>query len=271
MVAMSAETEQRALEILEAPMTALAFADHFWPDRTDRPPGKRALGGHAMLRRFVDSGSVRRIEGSSPSSDLFVASNAAFEGRNGAPPASDQPEEGELEYEDGYAVRVRKEVLGPIAMPPPPQPRRPPQQQPAPQYAPQPQPIPQQHAQVPTPPQATREQIYEQFCAWTTATLPEVQAIKTLLSEAFNWRRLDGSPIYEWEEREDICEEAQARMQAHVVGMYWWYKKLGWGPPILWLDQLERRLSAPPPPPRALARGPSPRSPMHRGYAPISG
>lgn len=252
---LSPESVDRAIEFLRFPREAHELADYLFPDRVDRDLTARRRSGHSSGRDLIEQGlAVRQGDGryvlavQQPQEPIFE------------PPA----EEGELEVEDGQVVRVRREVLGPVALPPPPPQARP--QQSAHAFSPPPPPPPQQAAPQYAPPQQapqpTREEIHQQYLRWNAATLPELRAINTLLAEVYDWRRSDGTWLDEWE-HERARQESSDRLRAYMVDVYWWFRRLGGDP---W-PSLER-LSAPPsPPPRAPTRSPSPRSPR-ASYAP---
>jgi hypothetical protein len=59
---LSPEYIARVTAILTRPMTALEFADLFWPERVKRKPGIRSIGGHALLNALVRNGLVKRVK-----------------------------------------------------------------------------------------------------------------------------------------------------------------------------------------------------------------
>jgi len=224
-VSMSPETEQRALDLLQVPTSALAFADQFWPAKTNRPPGKRSLAGHATLRRLIESGLVRRIEGPTPSADLFVASDASPEGF-----ADELPPELQMDPRTGQVVEVQRRAVGRIANGAEQQPEgeihvdpvtgmmtrvqvigR--AQVPAPAQAPAP-PAPQAPPAQPPPAQPSWEQTvahqYAQIQAWCGAWLPEAQEISAMIREVLYSSRLD-----DWE-RAEKTERAQERLRRFI-------------------------------------------------------
>src|SRR5271166_976824 len=68
----------RAIRILKHPMTALEFADAFWPDRiNDRrrsrsKPGSRSRAGHALLHALTARGIVCRSDNGDSKSATFA-------------------------------------------------------------------------------------------------------------------------------------------------------------------------------------------------------
>ena len=65
---LSPDAIARVTYILSRPMTALEFADAYWPDRVKRKPGVRSRGGHALLNTLVRvrKGLVRRKKSRTP-------------------------------------------------------------------------------------------------------------------------------------------------------------------------------------------------------------
>lgn len=74
---LSPEHVAKVTAVLTRPMTALEFADLFWPDRVKKvkQPGKRSRAGHALLNMLVRRGLVRRKK-SSKGTVTFVLANA---------------------------------------------------------------------------------------------------------------------------------------------------------------------------------------------------
>lgn len=67
----------RVTYILSRPMTALEFADAYWPERVKRKPGVRSRGGHALLNALARKGLVRRRKSDKPDiPDTFVLAYA---------------------------------------------------------------------------------------------------------------------------------------------------------------------------------------------------
>lgn len=81
-IRLSASDALRAAHILKKPVTALEFADAFWPDRAnDRRrsrarPSSRSRAGHALLRGLIEQGIVRRNSSGDPKHDTFVVATA---------------------------------------------------------------------------------------------------------------------------------------------------------------------------------------------------
>jgi len=73
---LSPEYIARVTAILTKPMTALEFADIFWPNRVKRKPGIRSRAGHALLNPLVRQGLVRRKENKKGTPDTFVLASA---------------------------------------------------------------------------------------------------------------------------------------------------------------------------------------------------
>ena len=188
------EDAQRALAALSRPLKAHELADAALPDRADRPLTARKHSGHAIGRDLVERGwAVKNADGT------YIAASLA----EPMPQEPETAEETPLEYEDGYAVRVRREYLGPIAVPPP---QRQPPQQPVPQpqepqqLAPQalqllerfkewwsqqqtpPQPMPQ--APTPQAPAPQQPDPWAQMAAWLhRAHRPEIERKRALQAE----------------------------------------------------------------------------------------
>lgn len=74
---LSPDAIARVTYILSRPMTALQFADAYWPDRVKRKPGVRSRGGHALLNVLIHKGLVRRKKSDKPDiQDTFVLASA---------------------------------------------------------------------------------------------------------------------------------------------------------------------------------------------------
>ncbi len=70
---LSPDALARVTYILSRPMTALQFADAYWPDRVKRKPGVRSRGGHALLNVLIHKGLVRRKKSDKPDiPDTFI-------------------------------------------------------------------------------------------------------------------------------------------------------------------------------------------------------
>ena len=63
---LSPEHVAKVTAVLTRPMTALEFADLFWPERVKKvkQPGRRSRAGHALLNMLVRRGLVRRKKSS---------------------------------------------------------------------------------------------------------------------------------------------------------------------------------------------------------------
>ena len=74
---LSPEHVAKVTAVLTRPMTAIEFADLFWPERVKKvkQPGKRSRAGHALLNMLVRRGLVRRKK-SSKGMVTFVLANA---------------------------------------------------------------------------------------------------------------------------------------------------------------------------------------------------
>ena len=71
----------RVTSILTRPMTAIEFADLFWPERVKkRKTSQRSQGGHALLNTLVRQGLVRRKKNKNGTPDTFVL-RRSFDGR----------------------------------------------------------------------------------------------------------------------------------------------------------------------------------------------
>jgi hypothetical protein len=73
---LSPEYIARVTAILTRPMTALEFADAFWPNRVKRKPGIRSRAGHALLNALVRQGLARRKKSKKGTQDTFVLAGA---------------------------------------------------------------------------------------------------------------------------------------------------------------------------------------------------
>ncbi len=74
---LSPDAIARVTYILSRPMTALQFADAYWPDRVKRKPGVRSRGGHALLNVLIHKGLVRRKKSDKPDiPDTFIHASA---------------------------------------------------------------------------------------------------------------------------------------------------------------------------------------------------
>jgi hypothetical protein len=73
---LSPEHVAKVTAVLTRPMTALEFADLFWPDRVKKvkQPGKRSRAGHALLNMLVRRGLVRRKKSSKGTVTFVLAS-----------------------------------------------------------------------------------------------------------------------------------------------------------------------------------------------------
>jgi len=78
---LSPEYIARVTDILTRPMTAIEFADLFWPERVKKvkQPGKRSRAGHALLNTLARGGIVQRKKNKNGAPDTFVVASAQRE------------------------------------------------------------------------------------------------------------------------------------------------------------------------------------------------
>jgi hypothetical protein len=97
----------RATDILKKPVTALEFADAFWPDRVhDRrrkraAPSSRSRAGHAILRGLMSRGIARRNSSGDSKRDTFSVVDA---------PVVNKPRDGAPESTESLLVEARSAV-----------------------------------------------------------------------------------------------------------------------------------------------------------------
>jgi hypothetical protein len=78
---LSPEYIARVTTILTRPMTALEFADLFWPERKHRTSAQRSQGGHALLNALVRKGLIKRVKNKQGPDTFIFSAHAQREGR----------------------------------------------------------------------------------------------------------------------------------------------------------------------------------------------
>lgn len=170
------DVAERAAQALSRPLRSHELADAVWPDRADRPLAAKSRAGHAAGRDLVERGwAVQNADGTYLAASLTDPTRQDAQPLDGelvvdpatgtvtrvvrhvlghtqiSPQTPQQPTaDGLLTVENGQVIRVRKEVIGPVAS----------------------------HAQQQVPEQSS---LYVQWQAWWAAKRPEMTAIMTLI------------------------------------------------------------------------------------------